>query len=161
MRSLQLEAAELRSGRTLGVITTRTQTVGRNLRVLDAGAVTSTMSTLSNRSMPPAWIGSVVDEASKRDRDGLLAVRTLVKLAQFLVALPSNAPRPIVGVGDDETVGLEWDLTYHHLEVQVGNAADDDQLLIEDTAADESVELQMEGNRVLFSIMMGSAIRAE
>ena len=56
--------------------------------------------------------------------------------------LPESTPAPFVGVGDDATVGLEWDINHGHVELQVGNDPVVDSGIVE--VGDQLVEFRLD-----------------
>ncbi|MGH3569456.1 MAG: hypothetical protein ACRDRH_26255 [Pseudonocardia sp.] len=103
---------------------------------------------------PPLWIEHVVRyELPARDEFGLIHLETLVRFAQTCSALPALTPRPFVDVGDDATLGAEWDIGLFHVEIQVGNNPDVDSIVFEVNGGEAS-EIPLAGNvRALAAVM--------
>jgi hypothetical protein len=135
-----------------------THTVGRRIRVLNPDSSSSISTILSNRR-PPRWIQNVMTKIQERDVEGVLSDRTVIRLAEFLAAVPASIPQPYIAVGDDETVGVEWDFPRYHVELQFGNDRHADEGLLEALDGSLSEEFTLEGNRAKFAILLRLAAR--
>lgn len=81
---------------------------------------------------PPAWVEQLVrEEIPAKDDHGLIRVETRVRFAQTCSALPNQTPKPYFGVGDDATIGAEWDIGRYHIGIQVGNNPAVDSIIFE------------------------------
>jgi hypothetical protein len=63
-----------------------------------------------------------------------------------------------VSVGDDATLGAEWDIGRFHIEFQVGNDPEVDAIIFEVDGGDIN-ELPLGGNARLLSIIMAQIVR--
>lgn len=124
-------------------------TVVRSIRVTPTSqddSVSTLVEMQVQAAMPPAWIEELVQQQiPAKDEHGLIQLQTLVRFARACSALPAATPRPFVDVGDDATVGAEWDLGPFHLEVQVGNNSDVDSIVFEVDGGDIT-EIPLNGN---------------
>ncbi len=129
-------------------------TVGRSVRVTRTGQDESVSTLVGGVTGPPLWIEHVVQyELPARDEFGLIHLETLVRFAQTCSALPALTPRPFVDVGDDATLGAEWDIGPFHVEIQVGNNRDLDSIVFEVDGGEVS-EIPLAGNdRALAAVM--------
>ncbi|MGH3788354.1 MAG: hypothetical protein ACRDRG_17820 [Pseudonocardiaceae bacterium] len=109
--------------------------------------------------LPPKWVERLVrEEIPAQDDYGLLKLETLVRFAQVCSLLPQQTPKPLFGVGDDATIGAEWDLGRFHLEIQVGNKSELDSIVFEEDGGAPR-ELPLEGNVGTLVIVMAAIIR--
>lgn len=129
-------------------------TVARYIQVSRPGPDASVSTLLAAGRVPPSWVERVVtEEVPAKDELSLIRTETLVRFARTCLALPSRTPKPYVGVGDDATIGAEWDLGRYHVEFQVGNNADVDSIIVE-IGGGEPDEIPLDGNvGVLIAVM--------
>ncbi len=129
-------------------------TVARSVRVTRTGQDESVSTLVGGLARPPLWIEQVVqDELPARDEFGLIHLETLVRFAQACSVLPTLTPKPFVDVGDDATLGAEWDIGPFHVEIQVGNNPAVDSIVFEVDGGEVS-ELPLEGNLGTFAAVM-------
>jgi len=93
-----------------------------------------------------------------KDDYGLISLDALARFAQVCTTLPHQTPKPYYGVGDDATIGAEWDLGRYHVEIQVGNNPAVDSIVLE-VDRGEPKELPLEGNMPILAALMSSILR--
>jgi hypothetical protein len=129
-------------------------TVARSVRVTRTGQDESVSTLVGGLARPPLWIEQVIqEELPTRDEFGLIHLETLVRFALACSFLPTLTPKPFVDVGDDATLGAEWDIGPFHVEIQVGNNPAVDSLVFEVEGGEVS-ELPLEGNISTFVMVM-------
>jgi hypothetical protein len=64
-------------------------------------------------------------------------------MVQALIQLPKRSAKPEVGVGDDGSVGLEWDFDDAHVEIYLSNDDDDDAFIVDTDAEDDVIEVPL------------------
>lgn len=129
-------------------------TVAHRVRVTRTGQDESVSTLAGGLARPPLWIEQVVqEELPARDEFGLIHLETLVRFALACSVLPTLTPKPFVDVGDDATLGAEWDIGPFHLEIQVGNNPTVDSIVFE-VGDGEVSELPLEGNLGTFAAVM-------
>ncbi|MCA1604439.1 MAG: hypothetical protein LC775_02930 [Acidobacteria bacterium] len=130
-------------------------TLTRQIRVSRPGPDASISTLLSGgEQRPPAWVEKLVqEELPSADDLGHIKLDTLVRFARACAVLPARTPKPYFNVGDDATIGAEWDLGRYHVEIQVGNNSAVDSIVLE-VDKGEPDEIPLAGNLgVLASIM--------
>ena len=129
-------------------------TLPTQIRRSRPGPDASVSTLLSCRHHPPAWLERLVlEEIPTKDDYGLIRLDTLARFARICSTLPNWTPKPYYGVGDDATIGAEWDLGRFHVEIQVGNNPVVDSIVFE-VDKGEPEELPLEGNvRILAALM--------
>ena len=129
-------------------------TVTHSVRVTRTGQDESVSTLVGGPARPPLWIEQVVqEELPTRDVFGLIHLETLVRFVQACAVLPTLTPKPFVDVGDDATVGAEWDIGPFHAEIQIGNNPAVDSIVFE-TEGGEVSELPLKGNMSTFAVVM-------
>jgi hypothetical protein len=104
----------------------------RQIRISRPGPHASVSTLLGPEQYPPAWVGPLVREGiPAKDDYGLIRLETLVRFAQACSALPNQTPEPYYGVGDDGTIGAEWDIGQFHIGIQIGNDPTVDSIIFE------------------------------
>jgi hypothetical protein len=104
----------------------------KHIRISRPGPDASVSTLLGSEQHPPAWVEQLVlEEIPAKDDYGLIRVETLVRFAQACSALPHQTPKPYYSVGDDATIGAEWDLGRFHIGIQVGNDPAVDSIIFE------------------------------
>lgn len=68
---------------------------------------------------PPYWMEDVVYSIQGSGALPKVEREFLQRLARAISQLPRNTPMPQVGIGDDGSVALEWDIDELHLGIQV------------------------------------------
>lgn len=129
-------------------------TVTRSIRVTKPGKDASVTAMLEEPSSPPAWLPKLLQEDfPERDEHNIIGPSALIRFAQACAALPLQTPQPFFNVGDDATLGAEWDIGLCHIAIQVGNDPAVDALYVE--VNDREIgEIPLNGNeRVPASIM--------
>lgn len=135
------------------------RTLPKQIRISKPGPDAS-VSTLLNGQQPPVWVERLVlEEIPARDDYCLLTLETLVRFARVCSALPRQTPKPFYGVGDDATIGAEWDLGRFHVEIQVGNKSEMDAIVFEIDDGSEPKELPLEGNVGALVVLMSRILR--
>lgn len=133
-------------------------TLPHGIRVSRPGLDASVSTLLSSNRQPPAWLEKLVqDDIPRTDDLGVITLETLVRFARVCSALPAHTPKPYYGVGDDATIGVEWDLGRFHIEIQVGNNPAVDAILFE-VAEGEPNELPLEGNIGALAVIMARIV---
>ena len=128
------------------------------IQISRPGPDVSVSTLLSGGLRPPAWVERLVlEEIPARDDYGLIKLDTLARFARVCSALPSRTPKPYYNVGDDATVGVEWDLGRFHLEIQVGNDPAVDAIVYE-VDEGEPEELPLEGNVGILTFLMSKIV---
>jgi hypothetical protein len=129
-------------------------TLPKEIRIATPGPDAAVSTLLSRGQRPPAWLQSLVsEEVPAKDDYGLLNHDALIRFAQTCALLPDSLPKPYYGVGDDATIGVEWDLGRYHIEIQVGVDPAVDSILFE-VDGGEPQEFPLEGNeRVLAEVL--------
>jgi hypothetical protein len=90
-------------------------TLLRTLRPLFR-TVTASVSTLTARGLPPAWFASVTSQLLDMSVDAdFVDEPALIRALRFLESLPEAMPEPFVAIGDDGSVGIEWEENAGHL----------------------------------------------
>ncbi|MGH3623482.1 MAG: hypothetical protein ACRDQ5_17070 [Sciscionella sp.] len=112
-------------------------------RAIGAGLPRSISTTLAESSSPPPWLNRILDEVRLYDEDFILSPRTVQRLVAAIVQLPTKTARPEVGVGDDGTIGLEWDFNDVHLEIYVSNEPSEDELIVDVDGSPEIIEVPL------------------
>jgi hypothetical protein len=121
-------------------------TLPKQVRISRPGPDASVGTLLGPGQHPPAWLERMVqEEIPAKDDYGSIEVDTLVRFAQVCSALPNRTPKPYYGVGDDATIGVEWDLGRFHVEIQVGNNPAVDSIVFEIDRG-EPEEAPLKGN---------------
>jgi len=104
----------------------------KQIRISRPGPDASVSTLLIPEQHPPAWVERLVrEEIPAKDDYGLIKLETLVRFAQACSALPDRTPKPYYGVGDDATIGAEWDIGQFHVGIQVGNDPALDSIIFE------------------------------
>lgn len=104
----------------------------KQIRISRPGPDASVSTLLRPEQHPPAWVERLVrEEIPAKDDYGLIKLETLVRFAQACSALPDRTPKPYYGVGDDATIGAEWDIGQFHVGIQVGNDPALDSIIFE------------------------------
>lgn len=133
------------------------RTLPRQIRISRPGPDAS-VSSLLHSQRPPGWVQRLVlEEIPAQDDYGLLKLETLVRFAQVCSLLPQQTPKPFFGVGDDATIGAEWDLGRFHVEIQIGNKPELDAIVFE-VDEGEPEELPLEGNVGTLAIVMSRIV---
>jgi len=136
------------------------RTLPRQIRISRPGPDASVSTILSDGQRPPAWVERLVlEEIPARDDRGLIKLDALVRFARVCSVLPSRTPKPYYGVGDDATIGVEWDLGRFHLEIQVGNDPAVDAIVYE-VDEGEPEELPLEGNVGILTFLMSRIVNS-
>lgn len=121
--------------------------VRRDIRLTSAGSWEGPITTLQSQHGPvrtPLWLAWLInEEVPRRDRSRLISSEAMRRLIRYCSSLPENTPRPFAGVGDDATVGLEWDFVHGHIEIQVGNNSEVDSGIVETDYDDQLVEFPL------------------
>lgn len=99
----------------------------------------------------------ILQDIPAADELGIITVDALVRFARACAVLPQQTPKPFFNIGDDETIGAEWDLAPFHIEIQVGNDDSDDAILFE-IADEEPVEIPLGKNLVALAAVMKNII---
>jgi hypothetical protein len=130
-------------------------TLPQQIRIVSRVGPDASVSTLLSRGQhPPAWIERLVqEEIPAKDDYGLIELGTRIRFAQVCSALPHRTPAPYYGVGDDGTIGAEWDLGRFHIGIQVGNNPAVDSMILE-VDRGEPEELPLEGGVRIFVALM-------
>jgi hypothetical protein len=130
-------------------------TLPQQIRIVSrVGSDASVSTLLSHGQHPPAWVGRLVQEGiPEKDDYGLIQLDTRIRFAQVCSALPPQTPEPYYGVGDDGTIGAEWDLGRFHVGIQVGNNPAVDSMILE-VDRGEPDELPLEGGVQIFAAVM-------
>jgi len=118
-------------------------TTVHGIRSIDVGAARETSTTLAGVSRPPVWLGDVLNEVRRLDKDSALNPVTVRRMVQALIQLPKRSAKPEVGVGDDGSVGLEWDFDDAHVEIYLSNDDDDDAFIVDTDAEDDVIEVPL------------------
>lgn len=133
-------------------------TLPHGIRVSRPGPDASASTLLSGSHKPPAWLKKLIQEDLPRVDDlGIIKLETLVRFARVCSALPARTPKPYYDVGDDATIGAEWDLGRFHIEIQVGNNPSVDSILFE-VDEGEPNEFPLEGNLGVLSVIMARVV---
>lgn len=104
----------------------------KQIRISRPGPDASISTLLRPEQHPPAWVERLVrEEIPAKDDYGLIKLEALVRFAQACSALPNQTPKPYLGVGDDATIGAEWDIGRYHIGIQVGNDPAVDSIIFE------------------------------
>lgn len=132
-------------------------TVVRSIRVAPTSqdeSVSTLVEMQVQAAMPPAWIEELFQQQiPSKDEHGLIQLQALIRFARACSVLPAATPWPFVDVGDDATIGAEWDLGPFHLELQVGNNSDVDSIVFE-VDGGALTEIPLKGNlRTLAAVM--------
>lgn len=137
-------------------------TVVRSIRVTPTSqddSVSTLVETQVQASTPPTWIEDLVQQRiPSKDEHGLIHLQTLIRFARACSVLPAATPKPFVDVGDDATVGAEWDLGVFHLEIQVGNNSDVDSIVFEADGGDIN-EIPLSGNLGTLAAVMTQILK--
>jgi hypothetical protein len=129
-------------------------TLPKQIRISRPGPDASVSTLVGRGERPPAWVERLVlEEIPTKDDYGLISLETLARFAQACSTLPDRTPKPYYGVGDDATIGAEWDLGRFHVEIQVGNNSAVDSIVFE-VDEGEPKELPLEGNVRTLSALM-------
>lgn len=121
-------------------------TLTRHIRVSRPGPDASISTLLESGIRPPAWVGKLVlEEIPRVDELGLMRLDALVRFARACAELPFRTPKPRFNVGDDATIGAEWDIGRYHVEIQVGNDSSVDSIVFEVDKGDPD-EIPLAGN---------------
>jgi len=133
-------------------------TLTTHIHVARPGAEASVSTLLGAGQRPPSWVQRLIlEDIPARDEYGLLGLDALVRFARACLALPERTPKPYYGVGDDATIGVEWDLGRYHLELQVGNNSAVDTIVLEVDGGEVS-ELPLAGNIYVLAWIMAMII---
>ncbi len=133
-------------------------TLTRQVRVSRPGPDASVSSLLAGGERPPAWLQRLVlEDVPAADDLGIIHTDTLVRFARTCAVLPARTPKPYLNVGDDATVGAEWDLGRFHIELQVGNNAVVDSILLEIDGG-EPEEIPLAGNLGVLALVMSKIV---
>lgn len=136
-------------------------TVIRSVRVTQTGQDESVSTLVGSVARPPSWIEDIVQyELPARDDHGLINLETLVRFAQACAVLPTSTPRPFVDVGDDATIGAEWDIGPFHVEIQLGNDSAVDGIVFEIDRG-EAHELPLQGNKNVLARIMSRIVDSQ
>jgi hypothetical protein len=131
----------------------------KQIRISRPGPDASVSTLLGPEQHPPAWVERLVlEEIPTKDDYGLIRLETLVRFAQACSALPNRTPKPYYGVGDDATIGAEWDIGRYHVGIQVGNDPAVDSIVFEIDRG-EPEESSLEGNVEVLAALMSSILR--
>jgi len=134
-------------------------TLTKQIRISRPGPDASVSTLLNRGQRPPAWVEELVlEEIPRKDDYGLIGLDTLARFAQICSTLPHHTPKPYYGVGDDATIGAEWDLGRFHVEIQVGNNPAMNSIVFEIDGG-EPEELPLEGNVRLLAALMSRILR--
>lgn len=76
-------------------------------------------STTMAETFPPRWMEDAVYEVQGSGALPAVKGEFLRRLASVIIQLPRNTPRPQIGVGDDGSVALEWNIGPAHLGIQI------------------------------------------
>jgi hypothetical protein len=126
----------------------------RQIRISRPGPDASVSTLLGRGQRPPAWVERLVlEEVPTKDDYGLISLDALARFAQACSTLPNQTPKPYYGVGDDATIGVEWDLGRFHVEIQVGNNPAVDSIVFE-VDKGEPEELPLQGNVPILAALM-------
>ncbi len=129
-------------------------TLPKQIRISLPGPDASVSTLLGRGQRPPTWVQRLVqEEIPTKDDYGLIGLDALARFAQACSTLPYRTPKPYYGVGDDATIGAEWDLGRFHVEIQVGNNPAVDSIVFE-VDRGEPRELPLEGNIPLLAGLM-------
>jgi hypothetical protein len=129
-------------------------TLPKEIRIAIPGPDAAVSTLLSRGQRPPAWLQRLIlEEIPAKDDYGLLTLDALIRFARTCALFPDSLPKPYYGVGDDATIGAEWDLGRYHVEIQVGVDPAVDSILFE-VDGGQPEEFPLEGNvRVLAEAM--------
>jgi len=134
-------------------------TLPKQIRISRPGPDASVSTLLGRGQHPPTWVERLVlEEIPMKDDYGLISLDALARFAQVCTTLPHQTPKPYYGVGDDATIGAEWDLGRYHVEIQVGNNPAVDSIVLE-VDRGEPKELPLEGNMPILAALMSSILR--
>jgi hypothetical protein len=129
-------------------------TLLRRIRISRPGPDASVSTLLSPGQHPPIWVERLVQEEIPAEDDyGLISLDARARFARACSRLPDRTPKPYYGVGDDATIGAEWDLGRFHVEIQVGTNPTVDSIVFE-VDEGEPIELPLEGNVGIFAALM-------
>lgn len=134
------------------------RTLPKQIRISRPGPDASVSTILHGGQATPTWVQRLVlEEIPARDDFGLIKLDTLVRFARACSALPNRTPKPYYGVGDDATIGVEWDIGRFHIELQVGNDPTMDTIVYE-VDEGEPEELPLEGNVGILTLLMSRIV---
>lgn len=134
------------------------RTLPKQIRISRPGPDASVSTILHGGQAAPTWVQRLVlEEIPARDDFGLIELDTMVRFAQACSALPNRTPKPYYGVGDDATIGVEWDIGRFHVELQVGNDPTMDAIVYE-VDEGEPEELPLEGNVGILTLLMSRIV---
>jgi len=83
----------------------------------------------------------------------------LVRFARACAELPFRTPKPRFNVGDDATIGAEWDIGRYHVEIQVGNDISVDSIVFEVDKGDPD-EIPLAGNVPFLTEIMSIVLKS-
>ncbi|MDQ4032247.1 MAG: hypothetical protein M3332_08255 [Actinomycetota bacterium] len=134
-------------------------TLARQVRVVSPLGPDASVSTLLTRGeRPPAWLQRLVlEDLPTADELGIIHTDTLVRFARACAVLPARTPKPYFNIGDDATIGAEWDLDPFHVEIQVGNNAAVDSILLEADDRDPK-EIPLAENLGVLALIMSNIV---
>lgn len=78
--------------------------------------VPASVSTLTVRGWPPAWFASITSQLLEMSVGAeFVDEPALVRALRFLESFPETMLEPFVAIGDDGSVGIEWEENAGHL----------------------------------------------
>lgn len=111
-------------------------TTARDIHVINSANRIAASTVLSGHRVLPVWIGQVLKDVRRYDRDSVLNRDTVYRLVRAITMLPPVMPKPEVGVGDDGTVALEWVFGSADIQVYLSNQPEEDAFLVDSNGDD-------------------------
>jgi hypothetical protein len=101
-------------------------TLLQTLRPLFRPRGSSVSTLLAREDRRPAWLPGVIAQLESMGESAeFVDEPALRRSVQFLAGVPEAMPEPVVAIGDDGSVGAEWEYAAGHLYLTFSQAADE------------------------------------